>query len=69
MVRELLPEGAPAATEPHFRHPIGRPGRMRDVADAVLFLLSDESGFFTGADLVLDGGITAGMIVDVPDPA
>jgi NAD(P)-dependent dehydrogenase (short-subunit alcohol dehydrogenase family) len=49
--------------------PVGRGGQMRDVANAVLFLLSDESGFFTGADLVLDGGITAGMVVDVPDPA
>jgi 3alpha(or 20beta)-hydroxysteroid dehydrogenase len=68
MVRELMP-GLPAEPAPHFTYPVGRGGQMRDVANAVLFLLSDESGFFTGADLVLDGGITAGMVVDVPDPA
>ena len=33
---------------------------MADVANAVAFLASDESSFFTGADFDLDGGITAG---------
>ena len=43
--------------------PIGRRGTSEDVAWAVVFLASDESGFFNGADLPLDGGMTAGMLV------
>jgi 3alpha(or 20beta)-hydroxysteroid dehydrogenase len=43
--------------------PIGRRGTLTDVANTILFLASDESSFFTGADLVPDGGLTAGMVV------
>ena len=39
--------------------PLGRPGVPGDVASAVLFLISDESAFMTGAELAVDGGITA----------
>ncbi len=42
--------------------PLGRGGRVEDVAQAVVFLASDESSFFNGADFALDGGITAGMV-------
>jgi 3alpha(or 20beta)-hydroxysteroid dehydrogenase len=45
------------------RAPLERRGRMQDVADAALFFASDESAFVTGADLVVDGGMSAGMIV------
>ena len=41
-------------------HPIGRLGRAEEVANATLFLLSDEASFVTGANLVVDGGFTAG---------
>lgn len=37
-------------------HPIGRVGEAREVADAILFLASDEASFTTGADLPVDGG-------------
>jgi NAD(P)-dependent dehydrogenase (short-subunit alcohol dehydrogenase family) len=40
--------------------PLGEPGRPQDVADGVLFLASDASRHMTGAELVIDGGITAG---------
>ncbi len=39
--------------------PLGRIGSPRDIADAVLYLASDESRFMTGAELKLDGGISA----------
>lgn len=40
-------------------HPIGRSGQSREVADAVLFLASEDSSFVTGHSLNVDGGWTA----------
>ena len=40
-------------------HPMGRLGRADDIAKGIVFLASDDSGFMTGAGLVLDGGLTA----------
>ena len=41
--------------------PLGRAGRAEDIAEAVLMFASDASGFVTGQDLVVDGGLTAGL--------
>src|SRR5207237_403032 len=41
------------------RHAMGRLGVPREIADAIVFLASDESSFMTGAELVIDGGYTA----------
>ena len=40
-------------------HPLGRLGRPEEVANMILFLLSDESSFSTGSEFVCDGGLTA----------
>ena len=41
------------------RTPIGRMGVPEDIAYGILYLASDESGFVTGSELVIDGGMTA----------
>ncbi|MGE8317591.1 MAG: SDR family NAD(P)-dependent oxidoreductase [Comamonas sp.] len=41
-------------------HPMGRLGLDGEVANAVLFLLSDEASFVTGSNLIVDGGYSAG---------
>jgi NAD(P)-dependent dehydrogenase (short-subunit alcohol dehydrogenase family) len=41
------------------RLPMGRAGKVEDVAYGVIFLASDESSFMTGSELVIDGGCTA----------
>lgn len=39
--------------------PVGRIGKPEDVANAALYLLSDESRFVTGSEIKVDGGISA----------
>lgn len=41
------------------RHPIGRLGTVTDIAKAILYLASDDAGFTTGSNMVVDGGLTA----------
>jgi NAD(P)-dependent dehydrogenase (short-subunit alcohol dehydrogenase family) len=49
----------------HAQHPAGRVGRPQDIAEIVTFLLDGErSGFITGADFVVDGGMTRKMIYE-----
>ena len=43
----------------HARQPIGRMGRPDEIAPLALYLASDEAAYVTGAQMVIDGGLTA----------
>jgi NAD(P)-dependent dehydrogenase (short-subunit alcohol dehydrogenase family) len=49
-------------------YPLGRLGQPEDGAHAALFLASDAAAFITGADLPVDGGLTAQMAAAVVSP-
>jgi hypothetical protein len=49
-------------SDDHAQHPAGRVGTPADVASTVAYLLGDESRFVTGAEWIVDGGMTRKMI-------
>ncbi len=61
LLAELMSD--PARRQRRLVHiPVGRLGRAEEIANAALFLASDESSFITGATFVVDGGITAAYV-------
>ena len=61
MVRQFIDEiGDEEANTLSSMHPLGRMGDSDDIAHMVVYLASDESTFVTGAEMVVDGGYTAG---------
>ncbi len=54
-------KGEAPRPEDHLDHPAGRVGTVADVAALASFLLGPDSGFITGAEFVVDGGMTRKM--------
>lgn len=56
------PEDPSAAIEQwKASHPLGRVARAEEIAQAVMFLASEQSSFVTGATLFIDGGLSIGL--------
>jgi 3alpha(or 20beta)-hydroxysteroid dehydrogenase len=66
---QMTASAAPAFREANIREtPLGRVGTAQEVTPLVVFLLSDESSFITGAEIPVDGGLTShGGVKSVSD--
>ncbi len=58
----ILTKGPEPSAEDNAFHPAGRVGRVDDIAGLAAFLVGPESAFITGAEFVVDGGVTRKMI-------
>jgi hypothetical protein len=58
----ILTKGPQPTPEEHRFHPAGRVGTAEDIAALTAFLIGPDAGFITGAEFVVDGGVTRKMI-------
>ncbi len=65
----VLRDDDPGAANRLAQTPLGRAGMPTDIAELVLFLVSDASSYITGAEIAIDGGQTAGVIVRPASPS
>ena len=62
LLQELYAHDPEAAARRMVHVPMGRFARAREIANAVLFLASDESSFITASDFLVDGGIAGAYV-------
>jgi NAD(P)-dependent dehydrogenase (short-subunit alcohol dehydrogenase family) len=62
LLRELYANDPEAAARRLVHVPMGRFARAEELANAALFLASDESSFVTGTNFLVDGGLTAAYV-------
>lgn len=62
MIRSPMTEGFGDVSAAHRVIPAGRPGEPEDVVGLVAYLASDDAGYCTGAEYVVDGGVLAGSV-------
>ena len=56
----LMASASPAFSDAAVAEiPLGRVGEVADIAPTIVFLVSDESAYYNGAELVIDGGLSA----------
>jgi NAD(P)-dependent dehydrogenase (short-subunit alcohol dehydrogenase family) len=58
----IVTKGPQPTVEEHAFHPAGRVGKPEDIAALAAFLVGPDSEFITGAEFVVDGGVTRKMI-------
>jgi meso-butanediol dehydrogenase/(S,S)-butanediol dehydrogenase/diacetyl reductase len=58
-ITATAPDPAQRRVEMQARQPLGRFGAPEEIAGLVAYLASDEAGFVTGSNFVIDGGLTA----------